>query len=92
MSIFSPVIEVYDIGEDDFWAGKSLVEIIHSARVQCGAHLYPLTIKAVPITEDEMNRFTFRDDDGTTRTFREQLDKMIAEGETFPCCFASGDA
>ena len=41
------------------------------------------------ISEAQYDRLLFRDDDGTTRTFREQLQRMIERGEKFPCFFAS---
>jgi hypothetical protein len=37
----------------------------------------------------EMDRLKFCDEDGTKRTFREQLDLMVAAGEQFPTFFAS---
>jgi hypothetical protein len=45
------------------------------------------------VPEEAMNRMRFVDDDGlvgeTTRTFREQLDHLIANGQQFPMMFAT---
>ena len=41
------------------------------------------------LAAEQMNRLTFCDDDGTKRTFQEQLDKLITDGKKFPCFFAS---
>jgi hypothetical protein len=45
------------------------------------------------LTEEEMDTLQFSDEPGAPaaakRSFREQLDKLIAEGQTFPCFFAS---
>ena len=40
------------------------------------------------IAESQYDKLMFRDDDGS-RTFRQQLDLMIARGEKFPTFFAS---
>ena len=36
-----------------------------------------------------MNRLQFSDDDGSKRTFAAQLALLIAQGQEFPCFFAS---
>jgi len=41
------------------------------------------------LTPEDMQHYKIADEDGTVRTFQEQLDKMIAEGDDFPQFFAS---
>lgn len=41
------------------------------------------------ITEKQYDGLMFRDDDGENRTFRQQLERMIERGDTFPAFFAS---
>jgi hypothetical protein len=49
----------------------------------------------VELTDEDMDRLKFREEeeDGTLGvamlTFREKLDEMIADGDEFPCFFAS---
>jgi len=53
--------------------------------------------KPVELTEEDMDRLIFHDTEedgdlapeGGTRSFREQLAQMIAEGAEFPCFFAT---
>ena len=85
-------IEVYELHDGDWWAAKSLTEAILEARKTCGETYYPMVLTAKPLTDDEMKSHIFRDDDGSRRSFRDQLDLMIASGERFPCCFASDAA
>jgi hypothetical protein len=41
------------------------------------------------LTPADMQHYKFTDEDGEVRTFQQQLDKMIAEGDEFPQFFAS---
>lgn len=41
------------------------------------------------VTDADMDRLKFTDDDGTKRTFREELGRRVAAGDKFPCFFAS---
>ena len=46
------------------------------------------------VTDDQINRIEFhRDEPGDTSsvTFREELDRMIGAGATFPCFFATSE-
>lgn len=44
------------------------------------------------LSDAQMDRFVFADDDGEKRTFREQLALMVAGGVTFPEFFASTES
>lgn len=39
----------------------------------------------------DMDRLKFTDEDGTVRTFREELDRRIADGDDFPAFFATSE-
>jgi hypothetical protein len=41
------------------------------------------------LTAEDLDGLTFHCDDGTKRTFAEELERMIVEGQRFPCFFAS---
>ncbi len=41
------------------------------------------------LSDAEMLRLTFIDEDGAKRSFRAQLAKLEAEGQKFPCIFAT---
>ena len=49
--------------------------------------------KALPaaLSDDEMQRITFMDEDGSKRTFAAELARRIEAGETFPQQFAAED-
>lgn len=84
-------IRVFVVKECDWWAAESL----EAAKADY------LEFMDVPeedafddpreLTADEMERFQFVDEDGTRRSFRAQLDVLVAERapDGFPCPFAS---
>jgi len=43
------------------------------------------------VGEDWMDRLNYSDEDGRTRTFREELEGRIADGEVFPQFFATSE-
>ncbi len=42
------------------------------------------------VSDNSMGILRFTEEDGTVRTFREELNRLIAAGEKFPCGFAIG--
>jgi hypothetical protein len=84
-------IKVFQINEDDWMAGGTLEECkAEHIKNYDGDAFEPADFEdAHELCEETMNRLKFTDEDGGQCTFREQLDKMIAEGATFPTFFAS---
>ena len=80
-------MKVFQMNDCEWWAAEDL----ESAKKAC--------MEATGLPEDEacddphelsdeaMNRLIFHDDN-ETRTFKEQLDRMIVEGTEFPVFFA----
>jgi hypothetical protein len=43
------------------------------------------------LSEESMQAMRFTDEDGTVRSFREELDRRIADGDEFPAFFATSE-
>lgn len=83
-------VKVFALNDYDWWAAETLEEAK-------AAYLNETGMKEADepfddpheLDEVAMNHFRFREEDGTTRTFREQLEKMVSNGQDFPAFFAS---
>lgn len=89
-------LKVFSLNEDDYWMAESLSEAIDSYLHATGMTLSEASIAddvevadVVEVATESMQRLVFYDDDGTSRTFQEELDRRVAAGETKPQCFAS---
>lgn len=79
-------IKLFKMNDYDWWAARSIEEAVQDYKTFCGED----GIKNPhELSEEEMNRLIFKDDDGESRTFNEQLKKEIDRGAEFPCMFAS---
>lgn len=87
------MIKVFKLDDYDWWAGESLEEVITEARNKCGQECYEdAETEAYELSEEAMKTHKFVDqyDEGYEYiTFEEQLQKMIDNGESFPCLFAT---
>lgn len=94
------MINVYSMNDCDWYAGETLDDAIRSYFGMMGEkdtpenreeYLHDPTV----LSEEDMEHYTFHDLDGTwgdpktEYTFRQALDRMIADGVTFPNFFAS---
>ncbi len=83
-------VKVFAMNDCDWWAAETLDEAKTAYLDQTGMteadgpfdDPYELDAKA-------MDRLRFSDNDGAVRTFREQLERMLASGQKFPAFFAS---
>lgn len=67
-------------------------QYLAEGRRQCGDDCYPDDPdEQHELSDEEMQRLTFMDDDGSKRTFAEELARRIAAGEKFPQSFAAED-
>lgn len=83
-------IRIFRLDDYDWWAGESLQACIDEARRQCGAGSYcDAEEEGREVTDEDMQRLQFTDDDGQARSFAEQLEREIADGTHFPTLFAS---
>lgn len=80
-------IKVFQLNDYEWWAGESLELIVMCYRENVCSDEHSIE-DGSEVSEDEMNQLIFNDEDGIKRTFREELDKMITEGQEFPCIFA----
>jgi hypothetical protein len=84
-------MHVYEMDDYTWWAGESLESVVADYLKETGVSRDE--IEPMELTDEEMNALIFVDDPGNTsgasRSFAEQLGRMIAEGATFPCFFAT---
>jgi hypothetical protein len=82
-------MKVYRLNDCDWWAGESLQAC---ADAYCaGVDLSPDEALDDPseLSDEEMQQSFFDEEAGETRTFSEQLGRMIDSGVKFPAFFAS---
>lgn len=85
-------IKVFALDDTEWWVGESLEACLAEARRQYGDECYTDAERCQhEVSEAEMQRLIFVDDDGAGRTFAEELARRVAAGETFPQLFAAED-
>jgi hypothetical protein len=97
-------IKIFQMNDCDWYAGATADDAIRGMAENLCFETTPegiaemckeYTVEPVELTAEDMERkmFVDLDEDGTPdtveRSFRAQLDNMIASGEEFPCFFAS---
>ena len=82
-------MKVFRLNDYDWWVGSDLESVKKSYMEATGLPEDEAFDDAYELTEEEMNKLLYKDEDGSERTFKEQLNKMIAENQTFPTIFAS---
>ena len=85
------VIKVFQLDDIEWWAGESLEACVAEGRRQCGDDCYSDEGYQGEVSPEAMQRLKFLDDDGTMRTFAEELARRIAAGATFPQPFAASE-
>ena len=84
-------IKVFALDDIEWWAGESLEACLAAARDQCGDECYREAWCQHEVSEAGMHRLIFLDEDGSKRTFAEELQRRVDAGEQFPCLFAAED-
>jgi len=83
-------IKVFQLNDYDWWAARSLDEAKVDYLQMAGETEEEDTFEdAHELTDEEMERLKYTDENEQTRTFKEQLAMMIAVGAEFPGIFAS---
>jgi hypothetical protein len=90
-------IGVFQLNDYEWWAGSDLegVKAEYTKQTGCGEEDDAFD-DPYELSDAEMDKLLFtyyenddeRPENKRTRTFREELDRAIAEGQTFPCVFA----
>lgn len=89
---WKPPVRVFRMDDLEYWAGESLEACVAEGRRVCGDDCYPDDPhEQYEVTDEGMQRLKFIDDDGSTRTFAEELARRFKAGETFPQPFAAED-
>lgn len=70
---------------------RELTACVAEGRRQCGAECFPYSDEQHELSDEAMQRLKFIDEDGSERTFAEELARRIAAGEKFPQQFAAED-
>lgn len=98
-------IKIFNMNDYDWYAAETVEDALKemAETLSCGTDPDDIAemrreyqVKnPVELTDEDMDRLKYIDTDenddpeGDPRTFREQLAKMISEGDKFPCMFAS---
>lgn len=89
-------MNLYQVGPD-FIAAKNMRDAVREYEsIDNGMSRREVLQDIRRLSEAEMERYTFIDDvynpdESTNRSFKEQLEQMIARGEHFPTMFASSE-
>jgi hypothetical protein len=88
-----PPIHVYRLNDCDWYAGADYTSCVRKYLDEFGGEEELLEDgSAVPLTDQQMEDMIFTDNSGDVlvdRSFREELDRLITTGVTFPVMFAS---
>jgi|GEM_PF-1320270 len=92
-------IQVFPMNDCEWWAGETLDAVIAGMCEELSCEdKEELTAEGhidefiTALTDDDLECLTYHDDENgevVVRSFRAQLDKMVAEGKSFPCLFAT---
>lgn len=85
-------IRVFRMDDMEWWAGESLAACVAEGRRLAGDDCYPdEPSEQYELSDEAMQRLTFVDEDGSTRSFADELARRVAAGEEFPQPFAAED-
>lgn len=85
-------MKVFKMDDLEWWAGESLEACVAEGRKQCGPECYPDDpSEQHEVSAEAMQRKIFVDEDGSQRTFAQELQRMVDAGTEFPCPFAATD-
>ena len=85
-----PVIKVFALDDCDWWAGASIEECVAAGQAECGTECYADPDCYAELDDAALQRMKYREEDGTERTFAEELARMVADpSQKFPSFFAS---
>lgn len=87
----NPTIKVFEMDDIEWWAGESLAACLDAGRAMCGDDCYPDHPDQHELSDEEMQQLQFVDEDGSQRSFAEELARCIAAGHSFPAPFAATD-
>ena len=83
------MISVFAMNEADWMAGAALESCIAEYLQMTGLPRDEALDGPYQLDDEQLDRLVLRDEGGETRTFREQLQRQIDAGVTFPAFFAS---
>lgn len=90
MQVFQMISPNLSIGE--WWIGESIDACKQKMQKEYGwtdEELNEQIEDPIQLSGPTLEKLSFVDDDGTKRTFKEQMEREIAEGGEFPRVFAS---
>lgn len=84
-------IKVFQLNDCDWWAGSDLESVKAAYLAETGVDQDEAFDEPYELSEAQIERLKFRrdDDNHTEATFKEELERMVAEGQKFPCFSAS---
>ena len=87
-------IKVFQLNEYEWWAGESLESVLehYKNNVTDDPDEIEELEDAYELSDGALDKLIFNDEDGSKRTFREELDNCIKEKQEFPCFFATTES
>lgn len=85
-------MRVFQLNDCEWWVGESAQACLDAALQEYGRETFDEVMEGHNPHEIEipaLHKLQFNDDDGSKRSFAEQLQREIAEGGKFPRLFAS---
>ena len=86
-------MKIFRLNDYEWYASETMEEAISFCMEFCNIgreEAYDESV-AHELTKEEMEKYTYQEDDGITRTFSQELQLMIDSGVRFPCFFAGTD-
>ncbi len=85
-------IKLFAVDDCTWYAAKTAEEAVQAAMADTGLSREEFSEDIHEISNAMMDKFKFVEEDGKEiGTFREELNRMIAAGEKFPCFFATSE-
>jgi hypothetical protein len=90
VAILEATVKVFAMNDCEWWAAETLEQAKADYLKETGTEEADEPFDDPhELDEEAMDHLRFTDEDGTSRSFREQLEKMVSDGCEFPSFFAT---
>jgi len=87
------MMKIFKLNDIEWWAGESLEQVKQFCLDEAVVDEEEAFDDPRELTDEELDRLQYVEDvysdEKNTRPFREELARMVAANESFPCLFAS---
>lgn len=87
-------IKVFQLNDYEWWAGESLESVVeyYENNVTNDPDEMEELKDAYELSDEALDTLIFNDEDGSQKTFRQELENCIKEKQEFPCFFATSES